>query len=531
LIEIKTWQARRPGITVVEINTVLKTPQSTPKLALRLFLSMASLLSLLVIMMLAYQGQIAAQSTVVTHNQASAGNSTVDATTLPTGFYVATNGNDNNPGTLSEPFQTLARAQKAMKASSSVKTTYVRAGTYKPAVGKGCNFGAGASIYLTASDEGETWSYYPPDGYDSAIINGQSSVGNSGGNGGNGTGCAFSSSSVSNITIVGLQFENYLYSVFSADAGTNLKFVDNVVHNVTAARWGAGAVAAVCAPGIQIKNNYMYNLAYAGMELETNSTCPNGISNDLLSGNVIINSCTWPAVYDFGNDQNGGDCGAVYMYDQSSSSTNIQVVNNYIRDVNAASKGAADYGKNGQNGCCAQAVYLDTGTHNVTIKGNIFAGMMSACAQLNYPENVAITGNICDLAADSDYQSIVIYGRGKDNPTSMLGNTFEHNIVISSGNSTGYGYYGATKTPNPMNITDNVYHNYVGSTIKSTGNWAVGSDSNPVHENPQLSGWTYGIASGSAALDTPTSFAKIAGGWGPPGFVIPHTGTAPSCPH
>jgi hypothetical protein len=531
LIEIKTWQARRPGITVVEINTVLKPPQNTPKLALRLFLSMASLLSLLVIMMLAYQGQIAAQSTVVTHNQASAGNSTVDATTLPTGFYVATNGNDNNPGTLSEPFQTLARAQKAMKASSSIKTTYVRAGTYKPAVGKGCNFGAGASIYLTATDEGETWSYYPPDGYNSAILDGQSSVGNSGGNGGNGTGCAFSLSSVSNITIIGLQIENYLYSAFSIDVGNNLKFNDNVVHNITAARWGSGAVSTMCAPGMQIKNNYMYNLAYTALELETGNSCNSGISNIVVSGNVFINTCTWPAVTGFGNDQNGGDCGAIYMHDGSGSSTGIQVVNNYIRDVNASSKGAGDYGTDGKNGCCATGVYLDTGTHNVTIKGNIIAGMMSACAQLNYPVNVPMTGNICDLSADSGYQSIVIYGRGKDEPSSMLGNTFEHNIVISASSGTGAGYYGATKTPNPMNITDNVYHNYEGSTIKSTGNWAVGSDSDPVNINPQLSGWTYGIASGSAALDTPTSFAKIAGGWGPPGFVIPHTGTAPSCPH
>jgi hypothetical protein len=514
----------------VEINTV-NFPQNTPKTLLRFSSSVASLLSLLVIVMAAYQGRSVAQAAVTTHKQASAGNSTIDATSLPTGFYVATNGNDNNPGTLSEPFQTLARAQKAMKASSSIKTTYVRAGTYTPASGKGCNFGAGASIYLSSSDNGETWSYYPPDGYNSAIINGQSSVGNSGGDGGNGTGCAFSASTVSNITIVGLQFENYLYSAFSVDIGNNIKFIDNVVHHMTAAKWGAGAVATVCTPGIQVKNNYMYNLAYAGIELETSSSCANGLANDVMSGNAIINSCTWPAVQGFGNDQNGGDCGAIYMYDRSTTSTNIQVVNNYIRDVNASSKGAADYGKNGQNGCCAEAVYLDTGTHNVTIKGNVFAGMMSACAQLNYPENVKITGNICDLAADSDYQSIVIYGRGKDEPSSMLGNTFEHNIVISAGNSTGYGYYGATKTPNPMNITDNVYHNYVGSTIKSTGNWAVGSDSDPVNTNPQLSGWTYGIAADSAALDTPTSFPKITGGWGPPGFTIPHNGTAPSCPH
>jgi hypothetical protein len=254
----------------------------------------------------------------LTQAQAEAANAT-----LATGYYVATNGNDNNPGTISEPFATLHRAQKAMR-NTSIKTTYIRKGTYKPPAGIGCNNGRGASVYLASSDNSETWSFYPPDGYNSAIIDGQSTVGNSGGSGGNGTGCAFSGSTVSHITIVGLQFENYLYSAFSVDHGSYLNFTDNVVHNLTAAAWSAGAVVTNCAPGTLVKNNYMYNLAYAGMELLAGQSCPAGISNVVVSGNVIENSCTWPAVYGFGNDQNGGDCGAVYLIG-TSSSTNVQV--------------------------------------------------------------------------------------------------------------------------------------------------------------------------------------------------------------
>ena len=78
----------------------------------------------------------------------------------PTAFYVATNGNDGNPGTLASPFATLARAQTAMRNSSTVKTTYVRGGTY--------NFTT--MLTLTQADNGETWSYYPLDGYNSAIL-------------------------------------------------------------------------------------------------------------------------------------------------------------------------------------------------------------------------------------------------------------------------------------------------------------------------------------------------------------------------
>jgi hypothetical protein len=461
------------------------------------------------------------------------GTGTVTQTLLP-GFYVATNGNDNNPGTLSLPFATLGTAQQAMRASSSVKTTYIRAGTYQPAAvtGAGCmnGDGSGSSVDLTSADNGETWSVYPPDGYDSAIFDGQSTVGNSGGTGGNGTGCAFSGYNVSNIAIVGLQFENYRYSAFWVNTGSSLTFASNVVHNVTAAAWGAGTVSTVCAPGTVVKNNYMYNLAYTGTELLTRSDCPGGISNIVVSGNVIENSCTWAAVPGFGNDQNGGDCGAIYFDDSvMPSSTNVQVVNNYVRDVNISSDGAGDNGGNGKEGCCAVGVYLDDGTSNVTVNGNIIAGILSNCFQIHGGNNDSIGGNICDLA-DSGYQDIVIYSWDQlDYP--MSGNVFENNIVISASAGSGSGFSGYNSPPNPMTISNNAYYNYVGSSINSSGTGGAGSDVDPVYENPQLSGWTYNIANVSPVFNSPVVFPGIMGGWGPPGFAIPQTGTPPSCPH
>jgi Right handed beta helix region/Abnormal spindle-like microcephaly-assoc'd, ASPM-SPD-2-Hydin len=453
---------------------------------------------------------------------------------LQPAFYVAANGNDNNPGTLSLPFATLAKAQQAMQGSSSYKTTYIRAGIYKPAAvtGASCMNGnaSGASVDLSSADNGETWSFYPPDGYNSAIFDGQSTVGNSGGTGGNGTGCAISAYNVSNITIVGLQFENYLYSAFWVNTGSNLAFTSNVVHNLTAAAWAAGAVSTACAPGTVVKNNYMYNLAYTGTELLTRSACPEGISNIVVSGNVIENSCTWPAVAGFGNDQNGGDCGAIYLDDVTTpSSTNVQVMNNYVRDVNISSGGAGDNGANGQGGCCAVGVYLDDGTSNVTVSGNIIAGIMSGCFQINDAANDLIEGNICDLA-DSGYQDIVIYTGGK-HVYPMSGNVFKNNIVISASTGSGSGFEGSSSPPSPMTISNNAYYNYVGSSINSTGTGGAGSDVDPVYENPQLSGWTYSIAGASPVFNSPVVFPGIMGGWGPPGFAIPRNGTPPSCPH
>jgi hypothetical protein len=90
-----------------------------------------------------------------------------------TAYYVAPNGSNSNPGTFAAPFATFGKAQSAMRASS-IKTTYVRAGTYFPT---GFDVGGGdtAIVKLTSADSGQTWSYYPFDGIASAIIDGGSS--------------------------------------------------------------------------------------------------------------------------------------------------------------------------------------------------------------------------------------------------------------------------------------------------------------------------------------------------------------------
>ncbi len=174
-------------------------------------------------------------------------------------------------------------------------------------------------------------------------------------------------------------------------------------------------------------------------------------------------------------------------------------------------------------------VYLDDGTSNVTVKGNIIAGIMSGCFQMNDATNDLIEGNICDLA-DSGYQNIVIYTGGK-HVYPMSGNVFRNNIVISASTGSGSGFSGSSSPPNPMSISNDAYYNYVGSSINSSGTDGAGTDVDPVYENPQLSGWTYTIAGASPVFNSPVAFPAIAGGWGPPGFTIPQNGTPPSCPH
>ena len=75
----------------------------------------------------------------------------VEGTSLPPGFYVATNGSDSNPGTLASPFATLTECQTAMQGSSTT-TCYIRTGI--------CSVTSG--LTFSSRDNGETWMGYPP---------------------------------------------------------------------------------------------------------------------------------------------------------------------------------------------------------------------------------------------------------------------------------------------------------------------------------------------------------------------------------
>jgi hypothetical protein len=451
-----------------------------------------------------------------------------DGGTLVPAFYVATNGLDTNAGTLEQPFATLAKAQSAMRASSTIKTTYIRAGTYSPpSVAGNCVWGnaAGSSISLTSSDSGETWSYYPPDGFGSAILDGQSTLGTSGPTGGNGTGCGFGAVEATDVTIVGLQFENYRYAAFWGYEASNLTFTDNTIHDVTGACWGTGAIFLANSSGAEITNNYMHDIAYPGTAVEDNAQDGGGTSNITIANNIILNSCTWPADRDGGgNDQNGGDCGAIYFAGRNTPSSNRLVLNNYIRDVNASSGGAGDFGH-----CCAFGIYLDDGSNDVTSRGNVVSGTTSGCFYINGGEDMSLEGNLCDLG-DVGTQTIVLYG---NHNTPMINNVFSNNIVVSGAGGAGNGYWSQNSPPTPLSISDNLYFNYVGTSINTTvtGKNPGAGDTNPTYANPEISCWAADIASASPAFNAPVNFVPLHGGWGPPGFLDPMSGTPPSWPH
>ncbi len=209
-------------------------------------------------------------------------------TTLMPAFYVAPNGSDSNPGTLAAPFATLGKCQAAMQANGTIKACYLRAGTYTlPPSG----------LVLTGpADNGETWSYYPPDGVNTPILSGASLSPNT-----------FSiNTSAINVTFTGLAFmgNNYIV-VFSQ--GDNTNWINNLIdgggtnpwygldiygNNLLVAGNTIQGLSGSGAYGIEfngtgvtnsvIKNNTIQCLSHYGMQILANST------GNIIAGNQVL---------------------------------------------------------------------------------------------------------------------------------------------------------------------------------------------------------------------------------------------------
>ena len=458
--------------------------------------------------------------------------STGAATGSGPAFYVAPDGNNSWAGDLAAPnaagtdgpFATLARAQQAMEASS-IKTTYVEGGTYH----------LSSSLVLTSADNGESFEYYPGSGVDTAILDGGST------NGTNGVQIGIDIEGGNNITINGLQLQHFawlgigvhggaaFYATFTSPTGQAYgnTMINNSIHDIygSAATDGFGGGIGICGQvaNTTIDNNVIYNVDAFGIAAHAGYLSDNDtIQNLSIQNNVLYNTGLTRGAAATGatNSYQLGDFGAIYVQDDTgpqsggafgSGSTGVLIENNYVRD----------FGTTNDKG-----IYLDDGMSNATVTGNIVTGAGNYAVDIHSGQNNNVYGNIFDLQSNED---VLQYQNSES--TVMAGNSFTGNIIIGNfagAGSTGDVYFlnyspGTTDYPT---VQDNVYWNYYsGGSIPYGG--TIG-DSAPIVEAPQLSGWTYNIAAGSPVFNSPVDFPTIVGSWGPPGYVIPQTGTAPS---
>jgi Ca-dependent carbohydrate-binding module xylan-binding/Protein of unknown function (DUF1565) len=423
-------------------------------------------------------------------------------------FYVSPNGSDSNSGTLAAPFATLAHAQQAME-GSSIKTTYVEGGTYN----------ISSTITLTAADNGETWQYYQPDGVNSAVLDGGGSVN------------IFALEGVSNVTIDGLKMQNVgsadIYT--PGDALNNNVTIENCDLGLNSGSGTTGAIMIDNATNTLIENNYIHDTVGNGITLMA-FNAGDSINGSVITGNVVENTV-----------QSEGDEGAIYisMRDSGTSGGHVTISDNYIADTGSSATGTTGDAGN------VEGIYLDDNASNVTITGNTIAPLTITAESLNNSSAIfihngadnTITGNIIDLGSSGEVAAVNWGEDGGNLGQGMSGSTFTNNIVLSdftgalqtlSSGVTGEVFFENGGQPaSDFTIANNVYYNYAsGGQAYSNGNLV--SDSNPVVENPQISGWTYTIASGSPVFSSPVSFTAIAGEWGPQGFAIAETGTTPS---
>jgi hypothetical protein len=434
----------------------------------------------------------------------------------PVGFYVSPNGSDSNAGTLASPFATLAHAQQAME-GSSIKTTYVEAGTYHLT----------STLTLTSADNGETWQNYPGDGYDKAIIDLSGLTFNDPGTPSGSTTTGILIQGGNNITINGLTISGggFLGSGITVHGGSEYfgteyantgaahgdTITNCIVYNLGQAAndvapyvYYAGIVAAGDVQNTTITNDVVHDVGGVGIEIDVYNP-NNGANNCLVANNVLYKLNTYPGA---------GDSGGIYFRDTTGTSTGWAIENNFIRDY-------------GPTQSASHAIYLDDYASNVTVSGNVIAANSGGGGnpiQIHLGSDNHITGNIIDL----NYAEPIAWYQ-----TTGSGNTFTGNIIISG--YTGGGTTGYLQVTPPVGtnftVSDNLYYNYGGGTVRYDSNGAVpnGQDSSPITGiDPQVSGWTYDIAPGSPVYSAPLNFTALTRGWGPPGYTIPQTGTPPS---
>lgn len=434
-----------------------------------------------------------------------------------TAFYVSPTGSDSNPGTLTQPFQTPGKAASAMR-SSTIKTSFFLGGIYNNV----------ATTILTASDNGETFSYYPPAGFNSATLDGAGT-----------TQDIFRLLGAQNVTINGLQFAHFVehgivgwsslsttingvnYPTTGTPVSDNI-ITNNILHDYTDATGNPQAAIHFMgnAPRNTVTNNVVFNGTAAGINL-TASFGQGGttdISNGLVANNVVYHV-----------NQNIQDSGAIYILDQVETSTGVKVQNNFVRDF--AGTGFAN------------AIYLDNGVSNVLVSGNVVSGFGGTVGTSVVPllnntgANNTWTNNIIDLNNQtSRVMKIGVQGGGIPGNDANL--TISHNIILSSYTGAGFIAWDANGGPATPTFGGNLYFNYAGGTVRTDGN-AFNDPSPTTGKDPlcTMSGATYKFATNSPIFSAPVNFPALPanwgqpGFWGPPGYVIPTSGQlASSCP-
>jgi hypothetical protein len=393
----------------------------------------------------------------------------------PTYYISALNGNDAWSGLLASPnasyndgpFQTIARAQAAMQAST-IKAATLRAGTYSIA----------STWTLGWADNGELWISYPGE---AAILDG-------GGTGG------VNLASANHITFEGLIFESmgttgfYLHggsdsitirlnkfyscntSCISGGGVTNSIIDSNTVNGQQPGNPSGNTGTAYSAitfwygsSNNRITHNLIENCQGGGIAFSAGPTDPPN-DNNVVDGNILQDVNT-----------NVFDNGAIYMMDRSHQAVGNQITNNVI-----SGNGGTSYLAN-----WTKAIYLDDLMSNVLVSGNICRSCGQYAWQIHAGDHNTIVNNIFDLSSTGTlvglYQNNTLYPN-----YGMRGNVIQRNIVYFSSTAPASLYrvgIGSGSNDVLATASGNMYYSATGASIPN-GKTII--DATPYYANPQF---------------------------------------------
>ena len=240
-------------------------------------------------------------------------------------YYVATNGNDNYPGTLAQPWRTITKAANTMVAGDTV---YIKAGTYYERVIPANSGTSGNFISYkrygtdTVVIDGTGVPVYQLDGNGNPIENGLVHI-----------------NYKSYIKFYGIKVTNSNYMAVKINGGSNV-----YIENCDIRNNASGAIIIHGGTGMYIRNNYLtLNQTLAGGISQRNETVSlintDGfeISNNTLYNNAMESIDVKDGSRNgsiFGNDISAHISAGIYVDAWAGASSNINVYNNKVHDSN-----------------------------------------------------------------------------------------------------------------------------------------------------------------------------------------------------
>jgi hypothetical protein len=346
-------------------------------------------------------------------------------------FYVSPSGSDSNSGASpSEAFQTLEKAQAAMRASST-KTAYLMSGTYMRS----------AAIDLQPSDANEAWLGYPGQ---TPVLNGKST-----------TNYAFGIHTTG-ITVRGITIKSFATIGILAQYASNVTIDSNHVADIYSNAWSQGAIVlGNSISNATVTHNFIDNINYGGVVAV--NVVGDTLENVLIENNSISNTCLSVA-----------DCGAIYADNRGHNASNIVIHNNVI----------SHYGTTSNE---SKGIYLDDEISHVSVTNNIISGTGMFGLQIHGGDHNVFRNNVFDISGATQ---LALYEYDGDTYPNygMSGNEFTCNIVYSSA-SPPYELWHTTLVAQDTlpNVNGNIYWD----TRASLPNIGV-VDTAPIIQNPDF---------------------------------------------